>query len=160
VPKINYAGSGHGRLTIEPYHFWEYDTEFCFAMLMAAFGLIISRSLFHKSCNDCFKRLPGGRSFDDVWKDDSVWLSYDSRSDRGWYGGTVIGGKDITISRKAFDKGAEWVAGTLVHELAHINGAPTTTAEADETLLQCDFKSAYEGVIGQRQRIGLPTRMA
>lgn len=86
-----------------------------------------------------------------MWADDTVWINYESRTDRGWYGITIrVGGKDISISQLAFNKGRWWVAGTLVHELAHVNGAPLATAQADEVLLSCGLKNAYEGVIGAR----------
>jgi len=69
----------------------------------------------------------------------------------GWYGVTFgASGKEISISQPAFKKGRWWVAGTLVHELAHVNGAGQTTDAADATLLKCGLKNAYEGAIGMR----------
>jgi hypothetical protein len=164
MPKVNYLGSGHGRFLVrdpktgDEARFWEFDMPQTI-ILGHAFILISMRSLSSKRCNDCFKRLPGGRSFDEVWKDGEIWISYDSRTDRGWYGVTMEGRKEISLSQSAFNEGVERVAGTLVHELAHTNGAPTTTGQADDTLLECDFKKVHQGVIGAR-RISLPTRMA
>ena len=154
MPKINYVGSGHGRLTIGGDRWWEYTNPRSQNLLQDAFELIVKRSLGSKRCNDCFKRLKGGRTFEEVWKDESIWVSYDSRTDRDWFGITdKVGGKEISISQETFDKGVEWVAGTLVHELAHTNGASGATADADATLLECDFKAAYQNAIGQRLRL-------
>jgi len=167
MPKINTPGSGHVRHEVGNFRFWAYTTPGPLYMLSAAFVLISNRSLSSKRCDDCFKRLPGGRSFKEVWDDETIWISYDPRTDRTWYGchTKLVFTKEIThdlisISQVAFAKGVEWVAGTLVHELAHANGAPGKPSPlADATLLECDFKAAYEGALGQR-RIQLPTRMA
>jgi hypothetical protein len=158
MPKIMYKGCGVPRLEVNDCRFWEYDSELTVIALRKAFHLVIDRSFLNVACNDCFRRLPGGRSFEEVWHDPAVWVCYDGRRDRGWYGAftSVSAGRKtlslITISQKSFDKGAEWVAGTLVHELAHANGAPGAPSTlADETLIPCDFKAAYEGAVGQRR---------
>ena len=120
--------------------------------------LIHLRSSFSKRCNDCFKKLPGKRTFDEVWKDYTIWISYDSRPTRGWYGAAHPNNKTSPFRRGYLKRGPSGWLG-LIHELAHTNGAPAEDATADETLLECDFKVAYDGAIGAR-RIPLPTRMA
>lgn len=126
--------------------YWEYSNDVSLKILKKAIQIIDNRVKGMRSCNDCFKRLPAGRTFDEVWADDSVWVNYDARTDRDWYGITL--GTEISISERAIKKGFWWVAGTLVHELAHVDGAPSDTSAADRTLLQCGLKNAYEGVIG------------
>jgi hypothetical protein len=152
MPHINEPGCGHGRVTSPAGNrYWEYASKNSLSILKKSIWIIENRVKGMRPCNNCFKRLPGGRSFDDVWADNSVWINYDSRVDRDWYGVTLgVGGTEISISELAFKKGRWWVAGTLVHELAHVNGAPINTAVADETLLVCGLKNAYEGVIGIR----------
>jgi hypothetical protein len=158
MARINEPGSGHGNMTSPAgNHYWEYSNDISLKMLKQAIWIIDNRVKGMRACNDCFKRLPSGRSFDDVWADNSVWINYDERTDRDWYGITL--GFDISISQSAFKKGRWWVAGTLVHELAHIDGAPSNTAAADETLLHCGLKNAYEGVIGIRD-VASPDQIA
>jgi hypothetical protein len=48
-----------------------------------------------RPCNDCFSRLPNGRTFDDVMNDASVFISFDP-STSGRYATTS--GNDITIT--------------------------------------------------------------
>ena len=150
MARINEKGTGHGRITSPADNrYWEYSNEQDLRTLKAAMSIIEHRVKGMRPCNACFKKLPGGRTFDDVWADNAVWVNYEPRADRGWYGVTYgVGGTDISISKSAFMKGKWWVAGTLVHELAHVNGAPINTVAADATLLQCGLKNAYEGVIG------------
>lgn len=150
--KINTKGSGHGNLTILDFHFWEYSNEKSLRMLKQAIFILTNNVKGMKPCNDCFKKLPGGRTFDDILNDNDVWINYEARTDRDWYGATNhVSGKEISICQLAFNKGKWWVAGTLVHEMAHVNGASATTGDADNTLLCCGLKNAYEGAIGMRQ---------
>jgi hypothetical protein len=159
--KINTAASGHGDLTITGDHWWAYPNGKELKCLEQAMYILKNNIKGMKPCNKRFKELPGGRSFDDILNDDDVWISYDSRKTVDWYGITnFVGGKEISISQETFDKGRWFVAGTLVHEMAHVNGAPVTTGDADNTLLYCGVKSAYEGAIGMRQSGTSDTRLA
>jgi hypothetical protein len=150
--KINTQASGHGNFTSPAGNrYWAYDKK-SLKILNDALFILKNNVKGMKPCNKCFKALPGGRSFDDVLEDDTVWISLDSRADRSWYGITYgVGGTEISISKLAFDKGKWWVAGTLVHEMAHVNGAPATTGDADDTLLCCGLRNAYEGAIGMNK---------
>jgi hypothetical protein len=149
MPRINEPASGHGRITSPAGNrYWEYSNKSSLAILKQAIFIIQSNVKGMRTCNDSFKNLPNGRSFDDVWADNSVWINYEDRTDRDWYGITLGGGHEISISESAFKKGRWWVAGTLVHELAHVNGAPGDTGAADATLIPCGLRNAYEGVIG------------
>lgn len=117
-------------------------------------GLIYSENQRerHEALQQMLQGIARGRTFDEVIADDTVWINYEPRTDRGWYGITIsVGGKDVSISQSAFIKGKWWVAGTLVHELAHVNGASASTGDADNTLLCCGLKNMYEGAIGMKQ---------
>ncbi|MBC7900882.1 MAG: hypothetical protein H7070_12615 [Saprospiraceae bacterium] len=151
--KINEPGSGHGDMTspLGNRH-WAYTDKKALATLKRALFILRSNVKGMKPCNKCFKALPGGKTFDEILADDTIWINYEPRTDRGWYGITIsVGGKDVSISQSAFNKGRWWVAGTLVHELAHVNGASASTGDADDTLLCCGLKNAYEGAIGMNQ---------
>lgn len=158
--KINTKASGHGNLTILDFHFWNYSSDKSLKMLQQAMYILKNNIKGMKPCNTRFKKLSGGKSFDDILNDDNVWISYEARANTGWYGATnFVGGKEITIAQSAFNKGRWWVAGTLVHEMAHVNGASATTGDADDTLLYCGVKNAYDGVIGMNQSGTLDTRI-
>jgi hypothetical protein len=158
VAKINEKGSGHGNKTDGEFRYWEYSNETALKILKRAIFILDHNLKGFRPCNDCFQKLPGGRTFDEVWADTSVWINFDPR-EPGWYGNAMIGGKELSLTMEAFKRGRWWVAGTLVHELAHINGAPTTTTDADDVLLCCGLKGAWEGVIGMRTVDG-STRLA
>jgi hypothetical protein len=153
MPQVNTPGSGHGNfVSAAGNRYWEYTDKDALKILNQAIFILAHNVKGMRPCNDCFKKLPGGKTFDDIWTDNSVWINYEPRTNRGWYGVTHgVSGKDISISKNAFNKGRWWVAGTLVHELAHVNGAPINSGEADATLLCCGLKNAYEGAIGMAQ---------
>jgi len=101
-----------------------------------------------RPCNQCFSALPGGRSFDDVFNDPTIFISFDPS---GLFSGTTdsVGGKEITIGVSEFRVGRWSVAATLVHELAHTNGAPLTTADAENTLNCCGLRGLFRpGAVG------------
>ena len=85
-----------------------------------------------KSCNDCFRGLPGGRTFDDIFNDASIFLSLDPS---GPNSGVTVG-SDITISM--VQNSNTWqVVATIVHEFAHINGVPGGGHGVAEGMLRC-----------------------
>lgn len=152
--KINIAGSGHtGPVKNGDAEWLAYDAKLDKQkkMLEKAIGIIKSNIRGSKACNDAFKALPGGRSFDDVFDDDSIWISYCPV--KTTYGFTnVVGGKEITICEQAFMWGYWTVTGTLVHEMAHTNGADATTHAAEGTLLSCGLAKVHDpNIIGSRE---------
>jgi hypothetical protein len=163
MAKVNAPGSGHGKFTAsDGTNFFEYTDPKIRKILDQAIFILDHNVKKLRPCNTCFKKLPAGRTFDEVWADSSIWINHDptghDSSGTDFYGATSsVGGKDVTISKHAFAKGRWWVAGTLVHELAHTNGAPATTGDADATLLCCGLKGAYEGAIGVRSATSRPT---
>jgi hypothetical protein len=115
--------------------------------------LIKSTALGQSKCNACFQALrngwwifaSGGRSFDDVFNDRDIWISYHWDKSTGFDGLTSMKKeKEITISQSAFDRGLRAVAATIVHELAHVNSAPAAPSTAAESTLQnCGFSDQF-----------------
>jgi hypothetical protein len=93
----------------------------------------------HTPCNDCFRRLPGKRSFQDIWDDRDVWIHYNGASTS--LGFHRPGTKDIAVCFKSFmslpgqpgKPNSMQVAATIVHELAHVNGAEGDAAKRDNS---------------------------
>lgn len=152
--KINTAGSGHAGPVKNGTAEW---LQFTAAqskqqkMLEKAVNTIKSNIKGSKACNAAFKTLPNGRSFDDVFNDDTIWISY--CPDNTTYGFTdSVGGKEITICEYAFRWGYWSVIGTLVHEMAHSNGADATTHAAEGTLTSCGLAKVHDPtIIGTRE---------
>jgi hypothetical protein len=103
MPRINEPASGHGRITSPAGNrYWEYSNKTSLTILKQAIAIIQTSVKGMRTCNASFKRLPNGKSFDDVWADNSVWINYDNRTDRDWYGITLgAGGTEISISERA-----------------------------------------------------------
>jgi hypothetical protein len=100
----------------------------------------------HKPCNDCYRTLPGGRSFQEIWDDPNVWIHYNGASSS--LGFNRPGTKEIAVCFKSFMSPPDQrgkpnimqVAATIVHELAHVNGAEGDPAKRDnsaERMLKC-----------------------
>jgi len=119
---------------------------------------VVERALFilrtnvkgMKPCNECFKKLPGMRSFDDILNDPELFISFDPGNIEGRYGVTIhAGGKEVSITDWAIRMGRWLVASTLIHEFAHVNGAPGTSSDAEDTLICCGFSAHHvPGIIG------------
>ncbi len=94
-----------------------------------------------------FQSLDGGRTFAEVWNDPHVWINYDPENRQGKYGAHRRGTKEIAISKYALRMGRWTVAATLVHELAHVNGAPGNNSQAEDTLKTCLLKGLHDPTI-------------
>lgn len=144
--KIHTPGDGHnaplGR------HTWNaYSDENKKKVVEAALFILRNNVKGMKPCNDCFSALPGGRSFDDVLGDDTIFISYDPHNVKGDFGATI--GKDITVTDYTISVGRWTVAATLVHELAHVNGASGADTKAEDTLNCCGFSALHDpNIIG------------
>jgi hypothetical protein len=97
-----------------------------------------------KRCNSSFRRLKGGRDFNALFNDSSIWLNYDSDNSSTW--GWVIPEthpKDIIICQVALRMGKWSTAATIVHEVAHLNGAPGGDSHSAEIRVKkCSLDSA------------------
>lgn len=146
MPKINTPTEGH--VAPSPTSGWEwlpYADKGYLATLKATISIIDSKIKVYKPCNDAFKALPSGRNFKEVWNDATVWISFDSKRTGDRFGATI--GKDITISAYAIAMGKWTTAATLIHELAHINGASGYDSQAEDTLLKCLLRDLHDPLI-------------
>jgi hypothetical protein len=164
MAKINLDGGPHGSLTTnagtaDETRFWPYKPGRALDCIKKAVW-IVEHNIFKKNvpCNRYFKTLRAdgtARSFDDVWSDPDIWISYEPRVGLGWDGATnAVDGKEITIGEEAFAKGNVWyVVGVLVHELAHTNGAGGPPSKAASTALKfCGLAALYDGAVGEREQ--------
>ncbi|MCL2589992.1 MAG: hypothetical protein FWD67_03700 [Betaproteobacteria bacterium] len=150
MPSINTSSSGHAGPINTMRIFLPYSTAEAgyLATLRRAMDVINSRIKGHAPCNAAFQALPGGRSFADVWNDSSIWISYSSDATPGYY--STRNGQDITISKYAFTMGHWTVVASLLHELAHVNGAPGNDTQAEDTLKKCLLNNLHDpNVIGR-----------
>ena len=154
MPKINTAASNHeAPAGTAKWKFLPYtkDERRQHATLIRAIKIIDKRIKGYRPCNAAFEELPGGKTFAAIWKDPNIWISYDPEYKVGKFGATVRGKKEITISKYAFRGGDHWtVAATLIHELAHVNGAPGNDTQAEDTLKSCLLKDLHDpNIIGK-----------
>ena len=148
MPSINTTGSGHAGPVGVGANFLPYTNAEgrYLSVLQAAMNVINSRIVGHAPCNTAFRALPRGRSFSDVWHDNSVWINYDPDLVPGYFGARF--GNDITIAKHAFVMGHWTVVSTLVHELAHVNGAPGgNSRQAEDTLKRCLLHQLHDPTI-------------
>jgi len=114
--------------------------------LKGAIAFLNDRVRVHKPCNDCYRTLPGKRSFQEVWDDPDVWIHYNGVSQS--LGFNRSGTKEIAVCFKSFmspvgqpgKPNTMQVAATIVHELAHVNGAegdPDKRDNSAERMLKC-----------------------
>lgn len=100
------------------------------------------------SANTYFKTLPNGRSLGDLLADSSIWVNY--HATMPYFGETnMVGGKEIAISEKSFRIGRWTVLATLIHELAHTDGAPGGADQrAERALVECGLGRRSELTTG------------
>jgi hypothetical protein len=97
--------------------------------------------------NTYFKSLPGGRTLSQLTNDRTIWINY--CPSLTLLGEAQISGKELAIGPNSFTKGKWVVLGTLIHELAHINGAPTgNDTRAEEALYHCGLGTEDEWLDG------------
>jgi len=104
------------------------------------------------SADAYFRTLPGARSLSQLLADRTIWINYGPTL--GYYGETdSVGGKEIAIGTLAYRWGRWTVLGTLIHELAHSNGAPGgASSAAEEALLHCGLGRLSEKNTGTDDR--------
>jgi len=148
MPSINTTASGHPSPVNTRRQYLPYSSaeDRYLVTLRMAMDIINSRIRGHAPCNAAFRALPGGRSFADVWNDNSVWINYDPDSNPGYFGARV--GNDVTISKYAYLMGHWTVVATLVHEFAHVNGAPGgNSTQAEDTLRRCLLHQLHDPAV-------------
>jgi len=94
-----------------------------------------------KSADRYFKSL-GKRSLTDLLADRRLWINYTELYVRGIRG---EGSNEIGIGELTYVHGKEAVLATLIHELAHIAGAPGGNSRAaEEALVHCGLGKKSE----------------
>jgi hypothetical protein len=97
-------------------------------------AFVIARDM--PSANTYFRTMPLGRSLSDMLNDNTIWINFEPV--RNVFGVTAMGTGEMAIAKPAFDMGRWTVLATLIHELAHVDGAPGgTDKRAEEALLSC-----------------------
>ena len=123
---------------------------------------IIEHNIYKKNvgCNRYFATLSSQKpvSFDDVWDDEKVWINFDPRSIADFYGfNSNDHPKEITIAARSFRRNVWFVTAVVVHELAHVAGAPPDGLktnprwdDAEKSLLHCGLRAFYH--LGERTK--------
>ena len=109
-----------------------------------AFKVLLNEMHDAKACNDEFRSQPGGRAFKDMLDDASIWINYDSTNNGALWGWTIPPSfpNDLVITKYALGMGHWSTAATIVHELAHLNGAPGGSSHsAEHTVKACRMRS-------------------
>ena len=96
-----------------------------------------------KSCNDDFSTLPGGKTFRELFDNAAIWVNYDPLNNGSLWGWTMPTAfpNDVVLTQYPLRMGYWSTAATIVHELAHLNGADGTTHAAEHTVKSCLMKS-------------------
>jgi hypothetical protein len=101
------------------------------------------------AANKYFKTLPLGRSLTDLLNDGSIWLNHDP-TDPDWGATSIPHPTEVSINPLSFRWGRWSVLATLVHELAHVNGAPGgNDKRAEEAVLHCGMGRQSEKTSGK-----------
>jgi hypothetical protein len=114
------------------------------ATLKRALNIIQTRIRGKDRCAEVFGALPNGKSFSDLFDDPNIWVNYDPSNKQGDWGWTMPDShpKDVVISQFTLRMGRWSTAGTIIHELAHLNGAAGGNSHAaEETLKHCGLQS-------------------
>jgi len=95
-----------------------------------------------------FGSLPNGRTLTELMADSGIWVNYHATMTA--FGETnAVGGTEIAISNRSFRIGRWTVLATLIHELAHVDGAPGgTDTRAERALLACGLGRQSELTTG------------
>lgn len=156
MPNINTPGCGHvAPAATAGWQWLAYGKVGSLAALRRAIRIIDTRIKGSQPCNAAFKALPSGRTFAQVWSDPTIWISCDPDRSGTKYGVTNrVGGREISITEYALAMGEWTVAATLIHELAHANGAPGGRSHAAEaTLAKCLLQALEDkAILGRIER--------
>lgn len=108
-------------------------------------------------CNKYFRTLPKNKTFRHFWRDNTIFINSSPSLTNGFYGATHSNDKDICVSAWCLDNTNHWmIAATIVHEFAHIAGAPGGASHAAEKAAdRCGFKPQYNPtIIGSIKQLG------
>jgi hypothetical protein len=150
MPQINLPASSHaGPAAVAGSQWVPFTDANYLARLRHAIAVIDTRIRGYRPCDVAFRALPGGRSFAQVWADPAIWISYDPSGVDKNYATTL--GNDVSITQYSCRMGVWTIVATLIHELAHVNGAGGATHDAEQTLRSCLMKAHHDpAIIGQQ----------
>ena len=97
------------------------------------------------SANVYFRSLSDGRSLTQLLTDRTIWVNYHATISH--YGETefaISAGNEIAIGSYACRMGRWTLLATLIHELAHTNGADGSTHAAELALIHCGLGKKSE----------------
>lgn len=149
MPQINSPTTPHrGPSAVGGWQWLPFSDASFLSHVRQALDIITTRISTQRDCDDAFRRLPHGRGFPDVWFDPTIWISFDPTLVGGRFGATLA--NEITLSQYACRMGAWTIVATLIHELAHVNGAGGSTNAAESVLNHCRMKEHFHPeIIGQ-----------
>jgi hypothetical protein len=170
MPTINLAKTGHGNKT-EAYadgssiDYWEFpeatkQDKARLKKIERAINILDrlnARIDLGDPCNVYFKKLPKGKSFRSLWTDATIFIDYSPSVEVGLFAATHSNDKDVALTKWCLDNKNHWmVAATLVHEFAHIGGAPGgASKDAEKAADECYFDPQYDPTImGSLDRLG------
>lgn len=170
MPKINTVTTGHGNktenyaggLSIQYNHFPEIAKADKDRLAKVKKAVEIVEKLDRKidlndPCNKYFGTLSRNNPFRHYWRDQTIFIDFSPSLTNGFYGATHSTLKDMCLTAWCIDKNNIWmIAATIVHEFAHIAGAPGGASHAAEKAADmCGFKPQYNPLIlGSLQNLG------
>lgn len=100
------------------------------------------------SADRYFSSLPNGRSLRNLLNDGAIWINFDPAAVE--FGANSIAHRnEIAIGPSAFRIGRWTVLATLIHELAHVDGAPGgADTRAEGALVHCGLGRSIERARG------------
>jgi len=144
--------------------FWPYDGGKPRQVLRQAIGIIQSNIVGKMTpCNTYFATLPLGKTFDEIWNE-GFWINWHPRSGEQFDAFSATSRpKEITFSNDGLSRGAWAVVASIVHEMAHLNGAPGVDGSgsnaAEQSLLHCGLKAHFRSsAIGMRHYTEIQSR--
>ena len=112
--------------------------------LKQALDILKHRVRANLQCNASFEALPFRNNFRSFIDNPYIWINYDSRNVEGECGYVALPAfpMDVVLTQFALRKGRWLTAATIIHELAHLNGAPGDEShEAELRVLECGLHS-------------------
>ncbi len=97
------------------------------------------------ACDVYFRTLSGGKSLTNLINDSGIWVNH-APSVAPLTGEIHVPTREIGLSDIPFNKGRWVLLGTIIHELAHANGAPITGGDtsAEDALYPCGLGTSDE----------------
>ena len=101
------------------------------------------------SADGYFRSLPFGRSLSSILADRNIWINYAPTLTKLWGAADMRSHMEVAITPPAYLWGRWTVLATLIHELAHVNGAPSVSSRAaEDALLHCGLGKHTEARSG------------